>query len=104
MGLTVEQLKDRAITHIREYIKKNGRKVTVDGQQFYYWDSYPVVIENYCSLGVAVFNDSSVVFGNYNPKKNTFIEAKKAEDAERKYLDSAFKQMQEADKNKYKGN
>ena len=100
MGLTKEQLKERAIERIREHVKNNGRKININNEQVYYWDIYPIVIEDYCSLGVAVFNDSSVVFGNYNPKKNTFIEAKKAEDAQRKYLDNAFKQIKETEDKK----
>lgn len=102
MGLTKEQLKERAIERIREHVKNNGRKVNINNEQFYYWDIYPIVIEDYCSLGVAVFNDSSVIFGNYNPKKNIFIEVKKAEDAQRKYLDDAFKQIIEIENKKNK--
>ena len=107
--LTDKQKKD-VIDSIKVYVRENGIKVTDD---FFIWNTYPVVVKDIC-VSYVVVNGDKLEFGDFPSKydngkyvgDDVSIElwnCRKTEDdfsslkGDREYLENAFKAMKITD-------
>ncbi len=97
MGLTKEQWHVKRVNEIIDYIIKHGSK----HKDFYYWDTYPIVVKDICVLGMYVTPDKELNFGSIDTKNWNFNSSRNASKVERKYLEEILLDMKDADK-KYK--
>lgn len=95
MGLTKEQLRDKAIKDMTDYVIKNGKKISDD---LIYWGTYPVVIKDICVTGVAVAGKSKKVLSFGDMKNNIFAERKAIDDVNKKFIEETLADMKSADK------
>lgn len=102
MSTQTEKQKKSILKDIATYIKENGTKVNSD---FYYWNTYPVVIKDIC-VSYVVVNKGKVEFGDFPNTKSISVDlwkCRKSEDdlsslkADRVYLENAFKAMKITD-------
>jgi hypothetical protein len=61
MTKQTDKLKSEIVHRICEYIISNGTKLTND---FYYWNTYPVVIKDIC-VSYVVVNNGELQFGDF---------------------------------------
>lgn len=110
MSTQTDKQKKEILNRIADYIKENGTKLTDD---FYYWNTYPVVIKDICVSYVAVHNNK-IEFGDFpsvhkdgeyigNDTNIKLWNCRKSEDdisslkADREYLENTFKSMKITD-------
>lgn len=88
MGLTKEQLTQRSVNKMVDFIKKNGTKV----HTAYIWDNNPIVIQDICCDAV-LYDGETVWFGDYNEQKE-FIKRKNITDViHRSFIDDCLADM-----------
>ena len=95
MGLTKEQLKEKRLNELYDYVKEHGHKV----KDIIYWDTYPICVKDICVLGVAILNDEPV-FCDYDKDKKQFRVLREAKNEQRKYIEEVLHDMKQLDKNK----
>ena len=61
MSTQTDKQKKEVLNRIAEYIKENGTKLNND---FYYWNTYPVVIKDIC-VSYVVVNNGKIEFGDF---------------------------------------
>ena len=110
MTKQTEKLKSEIVHKICEYITSNGTKLTDD---FYYWNTYPVVIKDIC-VSYVVVNKGELEFGDFpsihedGEYKGDDLDVKKFKTrktmdqlsslkADREYLENAFSSMKIVD-------
>lgn len=99
MGLTKEQLRERSINKLIDYVKEHGTKIS---KSLICWDIYPVCVKDICVTSVGLF-DGKIVFGDFDQAKKEFISIRKTTDElDRKYIDETLEEMIDHDKSKKK--
>ena len=116
MTKQTDKLKAEIVAKILNYIKQNGTKLADD---FYYWDTYPVVIKDIC-VSYVVSDHDELKFGDFpsiHDKDGEYIgpdltidkfKCRKTMDqlsslkADREYLENTFSAMKIKDAKKYK--
>ena len=92
MGLTKEQLKERSIQKLKDFVKEYGTVIT---KSLTVWDKYPVCVKDICVLSVCLFNDR-IVFGDFDrEKKEMDFVRKTTDDLDKKYIDEVLTDMME---------
>ena len=115
MSTQTDKQKKEILNRIAEYIKENGTKLNND---FYYWNTYPVVIKDIC-VSYVVVNNGKIEFGDFPSvnKDGEYVgddiqlstwKCRKSEydlsslKVDREYLESTFKGMKITDSKKLK--
>ena len=110
MSKQTETQKQQLIDTIVDYIKSNGKKLNDD---FYYWDTYPIVIKDIC-VSYAVADHNELKFGDFpsvhengeykgDDIRVEMFQCRKSMDqlsslkADREYLENTFKSMKITD-------
>ena len=113
MSTQTDKQKKEVLNRIAEYIKENGTKLNND---FYYWNTYPVVIKDIC-VSYVVVNNGKIEFGDFPSvhKDGEYVgddiklstwKCRKSEDdpsslkGDREYLENTFKGMKITDSKK----
>ena len=114
MTKQTDKLKAEIVSKIINYIKTNGTKLTDD---FYYWNTYPIVIKDIC-VSYAVSDHDELKFGDFpSVHENgeykgddldiSKFKCRKSMDdlsslkADREYLENTFSAMKITDSKKY---
>lgn len=88
MGLTKEQLTQRSVNKMIDFIKENGKKV----KNNYIWDKHNLIIQDICVDGV-LYDGETVWFGDINKQKE-FIKRKNIIDViHRSFIDECLEDM-----------
>lgn len=101
MTKKTELLKQDIVDSMKSYIKENGIKLSDD---FYYWNNYPLVVQDKC-VSFAVVNNENLQFGDFennNIAVENFICKKTPDDfsslaSGRKMLDGVYTAMKIVD-------
>lgn len=113
MGLTKEQLKERAIQRTRDFLSKYGQQVESttkyklseiskslpDEEHIitHKWDKDPICAQDICVFSCVMFNDGSIIYCDYDNKTNSISDMKHirvAKDIETSYIDGILMDME----------
>lgn len=98
MGLTKEQLQDRAKKKLLDYIKEHG--TPCNGKVVkYYWNTYPICAQDICTLSAVVDKKDNVIFCDYDVKKDSYRKefSRNAADLKYTYLNRILESMMKDD-------
>ena len=95
MGLTREQLKQRAEKRLTEYLKVHGKKID---ESLIIWDKRPIVVKDICVLS-AVIENGVVIFCDYDVKNRTYDKSfsRTFENLEHHHIDRIINSLTEYD-------
>ena len=96
--LTKKQLREKLEKDLVAYVLEHGHKTSINS--IIYWNTYPICVEDVCVQGVAVINNTELVFGDWY--KDNFLRRKELSDISLPWIESVFSDMQHLDENKKK--
>ncbi len=96
--LTKKQLREKLEKDLVTYVLEHGHKTSINS--IIYWNTYPICVEDVCVQGVAVINNTELVFGDWY--KDNLLRRKELSDISLPWIESVFSDMQHLDENKKK--
>ena len=99
MGLTKEQLKEKAKNKLYEYLNVHSTEVKNSKVVKKIWGKYPICVQDICVLHALITLDGNLMFTDYDIKNDTYREqfCRMGDQLEKKYLDSIYRQISEYD-------